>query len=91
MLMVLVVAGWLACGVLVYGVEKDWYRRSVLDDRFLFPNTKRGYNWKMEMGCLTISLLGPVALFASWLGHSANNDKMALTFRMPEKLCARRG
>lgn len=89
MLIALAVLGWIVCGVLAYGLEKDWSRRFELRMKFLFKqhDVPYFYNGKsIEIGCVVVGLMGPVGLLLNVLTRLIVSQEVYLTYRMPKEL-----
>lgn len=83
---------WIICGVLAYGLEKNWCLQLELRLIKLFgfsvPYSKRDVIDR-EIHCIFTGLLGPVGLACSLLSNLLSRRKIGLTYRMPKKLYQR--
>ena len=93
MLIALAVVGWIVCGALAYGVEKDWYRKFELETKLILKHYNIPYIYRgrsVETGCVMVGLLGPIGLCIASVMALMMDRKIQLTYRMPKELFAER-
>ncbi len=84
MAIVLAVA-WIVCGVLAYGLEKDWGRQVLLNTQVDgVPIAKHGL--RNEFHCIFTGCLGPLAVVLILIANPFFGYTIGLTYRMPKKL-----
>ncbi len=71
---------WVICGVLVYGMLKDCFRRGL--ERTYFE-----YGWGHEFVCFYFGLVCPIIGLCFFLVALLWGEKIGLCFRMPKELC----
>lgn len=77
----LIVVSWLICGVLAYGLEKNYWRQ------FFQKLTYVGYDWGSEKFCLAVVIFGPLGLPLSIGWILSGGYKLGFCWRMPKELC----
>ena len=77
----LIVAGWVICGVLAYGILKNNLRQHTK-----LPHT-RHHDTEDEFVVYLISAMGLIGLIAIILGTWIGGSELGLCYRMPKELC----
>jgi len=80
--MIWFIAGWLICGVLLYGLEKNRWRQFFQKLNYI------GYDSTYEGLCIASIIFGPIGLFMNIIITILIGDyKLGFCWRMPKELC----
>ena len=80
MQIILIVGGWIVCGVLAYGLEKGYWKKFYKTLNYV------GYDRSCEYWCILIGLLGLIGLTSIVLSFLFERKKLRFCWRMPEQL-----
>ena len=71
-LVLFIVAAWVACGIKSYTITRAHYRRRAAEWLERWGDNKSAYRWTVSerRESLVFSLLGPAALLATWIIYS---------------------
>ena len=70
---------WIVCGVLAYGLQKNW----------CYQHKLQVYTPSDEMLCRYVFVLGPLGLFIAIMANIIFDRDIGLIFCMPKERCKR--
>ena len=78
----IVTAAWIVCGILAYGLRKNFWKL------LLAERQCPAYNREMERLCVSIGINGALGLIGAFIDHRKAKYPIGLCFKMPQQLCA---
>lgn len=86
MVAISIIVGWIFCGILAYGLvknyERDFYSRMINVNYLL----EFRYDSMDEFFCILSGFFGPIGLFVGLI-TALTNKSLELCFIMPKELC----
>ena len=79
----IVTAAWIVCGILAYGLRKNFWKL------LLAERQCPAYNRDMEGLCVGIGMNGMPGLIGAFIDYRKEKYRMGLCFKMPRELCGR--